>query len=197
MYIGVFLLDKPDLDKPETWIFYILATWPKGEENGHVPEEENQIDELHKRMDGWADPYKSAVEWLPKDAQTKAVPMKTWGPDSVWNNHHGRVTLAGDSAHSMTFHRGQGANNAIRDSERFVSTMLQIKAGDRSQNDAVSEYDADVVLRGKQEVEISRLQTEAFHHPETFLNSPVMKMGIKPVVDLNNNNTKAAQPAAS
>ncbi len=64
-----------------------------------------------------------------------------------------------------------------------------------SQKDAVAEYDADVVVRGKQEVEVSRAQTEAFHHHDTFINSPVMKMGIKPIVDVDN--SKPAQAATS
>ena len=59
MYIGVFLLDKPDLDKPESWIFYILATWPKQDTNGENPTDVNMADELRERAEGWADPFKS------------------------------------------------------------------------------------------------------------------------------------------
>ncbi|KIX09766.1 uncharacterized protein Z518_00847 [Rhinocladiella mackenziei CBS 650.93] len=186
MYIGIFLLDKPVLDKPESWIYYILATWPKQEQIGDVSGDENMVDELRRRMDGWTDPYKSAVEWAPKDVKAKAVPFKIWAPSSNWDNHGGRVTLSGDAAHSMTFHRGQGANNAIRDSERFVNAMLKVKSGESTLADAVAEYDEDVITRGKQEVEVSRLQTNAFHDHANFSSSPIMKHGIKPTIDLNN-----------
>lgn len=58
--------------------------------------------------------------------------------------------------------------------------MLKVKGGEKSLAEAVSEYDEDVIARGRQEVEISRVQTEAFHDHARFLESPVVKMGIKP-----------------
>jgi len=186
MYIGIFLLDKPDLDRPESWIFYILATWPQEGRNEAGSADQNMVDELRKRGTDWADPFKSAVEWIPTGTQAKAVPFKIWGATSGWNNHNGRVTLAGDAAHSMTFHRGQGANNAIKDSERFVAAMVKVRSGEVPLSEAVSQYDEDVISRGRQEVEISRLQTEAFHDHANFLNSPVVKHGIKPLTDIDN-----------
>ena len=102
MYIGIFLLDKPDLDKPESWIFYILATWQRREED--YEGDRNMVDELKRRMDGWADPYKSAVEWIPDEIHAKAVPFRIWRP-TKWDNRGGRVTLSGDAAHSMTFRK--------------------------------------------------------------------------------------------
>lgn len=102
MYIGIFLLDKPDLHDPETWIFYILATWPK--ENETSDEDTDMVAELRRRAEDWADPFRSAVRWIPQNVKAKAVPFRIWGPPSSgWNNHEGRVTLAGDAAHSMTF----------------------------------------------------------------------------------------------
>jgi 2-polyprenyl-6-methoxyphenol hydroxylase-like FAD-dependent oxidoreductase len=108
MYAGIFLLDKPDLQKPETWVFYILATWPR--EEADYDGTKNMVDELRMRMDEWADPYKSAVEWIPTDTIAKAVPLRIWGPpETGWDNRDGRVTLAGDAAHSMTFRKFSSA----------------------------------------------------------------------------------------
>lgn len=104
MYVGIFVLDKPDLQKPETWVFYILATWPK--QDSDYIEGKNMVDELRNRMDDWADPYKSAVEWIPEGTQAKAVQLRIWGPpETGWDNRNGRVTLSGDAAHSMTFRK--------------------------------------------------------------------------------------------
>ncbi|KIX92475.1 uncharacterized protein Z520_11795 [Fonsecaea multimorphosa CBS 102226] len=183
MYIGIFLLDKPDLDRPETWVFYILATW--AQDNKSAPDASsadiNMVAELKQRMDDWADPFKSAVEWIPDHVQAKAVPLRIWGPpDSGWDNRRGRVTLAGDAAHSMTFHRGQGANNALCDSQKFVSAMVKVKNGGNTLAEAVDEYDADVISRGRAEVEVSKVQTDYFHDHANFHNSPVMRLGIKP-----------------
>lgn len=205
MYIGIFLLDKPDLDRPETWIFYILATWPKQQTSEDEYKDQNMADELRKRADGWADPFKSAVEWMPDDVKAKAVQLKIWSPISDWDNRDGRVTLAGDAAHSMTFRkyssyhateetsltfwpipdRGQGANNAVKDSKMFVDAMIKVKSGRLSLVEALGEYDKDVMTRGRQEVEISRVQTDAFHDHARFLDSPVVKHGIRPSTEFS------------
>ena len=202
MYVGIFVLDKPNLQKPETWVFYILATWAK--QDSDYIEGKNMVEELKKRMDDWADPYKSAIEWIPDDTQAKAVQLRIWGPSETgWDNRAGRVTLSGDAAHSMTFRkchrlfsscrywltrkpldRGQGANNAICDSEKFVSAMIKVKNGEKTLQEAVDEYDADVISRGRTEVEVSRVQTDAFHDHAKFLESPVVKHGIKPMSDI-------------
>lgn len=79
----------------------------------------------------------------------------------------------------MTFHRGQGGNLAIRDADEFVNTMIAVRSEQKTLVEALDEYDRGVVERG-QEVAISKEQTKAFHDYENFLNSPVVKMGIKP-----------------
>ncbi|ETS82031.1 hypothetical protein PFICI_07033 [Pestalotiopsis fici W106-1] len=178
MYMGIFLLDKPDLEKPETWVFYILTTWP---DDNSLEQDETSADRLRRlrrQMEGWADPYKTIVKLLPDDVEIAKNQLRIWHT-RPWDNHGARVTLAGDAAHSMTFHRGQGGNLAIRDADEFVNCMIAVRNGTKTLNEAVAEYDRGVVERG-QEVAISKEQTKAFHDYENFLNSPVVKMGIKP-----------------
>jgi 2-polyprenyl-6-methoxyphenol hydroxylase-like FAD-dependent oxidoreductase len=81
---------------------------------------------------------------------------------------------------SMTFHRGQGGNLAIKDAFEFVNSMKAVQNGEQSLKDATSKYDAGALDRGE-EVEISKAQAMAFHDYANFRNSPVFKMGIKPV----------------
>lgn len=177
MYMGLFLLDKPDLERPETWVFYILVTWPiadkEDEENA-----ENRLERLRAHMEGWADPYKSVVDWLADDTVIGADQLRIWHP-KPWDNRNGRATLAGDAAHSMTFHRGQGGNLAIKDAYEFVRCMVDVKEGRKTLKEAMDEYDRGVLARGE-EVEISKRQAAAFHDYENFDSSPVFKMGIKP-----------------
>lgn len=177
MYLGIFLLDKPDLQKPETWIFYLLVTWPlDGKEDDE--NSENRLERLRAHMDGWADPYKSVVEWLPDDVVIKPDQLRIWHP-KPWDSHGGRVTLSGDAAHSMTFHRGQGGNLAIKDALEFVTAISSVQSGSKSLKDAMEVYDAGAVERGE-EVEISKTQAVMFHDFENFKNSPVFKLGLKP-----------------
>ncbi|KAK3314051.1 hypothetical protein B0H66DRAFT_584451 [Apodospora peruviana] len=178
MYMGLFLLDKPDLDRPETWVFYVLVTWPIADEDDEVNPDGTRLHRLRAHMDGWADPYKSVVEWLADDVAIGKDQLRIWHPKE-WDNRCGRVTLTGDAAHSMTFHRGQGGNLAIKDADEFVKRMVDVKEGRLSLKAAMDEYDRGVVARGE-EVEISKQQAAAFHDYENFDNSPVFKMGIKP-----------------
>lgn len=96
MYLGIFLLDKPDMNKPETWIFYILATWSLDDKNARAPGK--KLDELRCRMSGWFDLYKAVVENVPDDVEIKPDQLRIW-KTKPWDNHQGRITLVGDAAH--------------------------------------------------------------------------------------------------
>jgi FAD binding domain len=191
MYMGVFVLDKPVVDDPASWVFYILSTWPK--EKGVVYEKDDDLlPEFRKRMEGWADPFKKATEWIPDGTKVRPVlgGLRVFAPKEKWDNKGGRVTLAGDAAHSMTFHRGQGGNNALRDAERFVSAILEVRDGKKTLVDAVDGYDEEVLTRGAQEVEMSAKQTHAFHDHAAFLQSPIMKHGIRPSASIEDKSAK-------
>lgn len=181
MYSGLFILDKPDLDRPETWVFYVLSTWPKTEGQNYE-KDQDLLEEYRQRMEGWGDPYKTVADWIPAGTRVRPIlgGLKVFAPKQPWDNRNGIVTIGGDSAHSMTFHRGQGGNNALRDAERFVAAIIEIKNGSRTLKAAVDAYDKDVWERGASEVEMSSMQTHAFHDYEAFLNSPIMKHGIRP-----------------
>jgi 2-polyprenyl-6-methoxyphenol hydroxylase-like FAD-dependent oxidoreductase len=67
---------------------------------------------LHERFRGWMHPVEAILDLTePEVIHRRDLydrdPMKTWGD--------GRVTLAGDAAHAMTFDIGQGAGQGIED----------------------------------------------------------------------------------
>jgi 2-polyprenyl-6-methoxyphenol hydroxylase-like FAD-dependent oxidoreductase len=102
-YIRANILDMPDQDDPTEWTFQILSTWPLKSVEDH----DNEVDRLkrlkeHVKRDEWAEPYKSAIEWIPEDTPVPRDQLKIW-KTVPWNNQDGRVTLCGDAAHAMTF----------------------------------------------------------------------------------------------
>jgi 2-polyprenyl-6-methoxyphenol hydroxylase-like FAD-dependent oxidoreductase len=111
-YIRTNVLDMPDLDKPETWTFQILSTWAVKNVEDHDNDDEDQNGKgsrlrrlkEHVKRDGWAEPYKSAIEWIPEDTLILKDQLKIWKPVK-WDNQNGRVTLCGDAAHAMTFRK--------------------------------------------------------------------------------------------
>jgi hypothetical protein len=60
---------------------------------------------------------------------------------------------------------------------------MAIQKGELSLKEAIDKYDKDVYTRGKTEVEVSKMQTDATHDHANYLNpvkSPVMTHGLKP-----------------
>lgn len=90
------------------------------------------------------------------------------------------IYLPALTTNSMTFHRGQGGNLAIKDGFEFVNLMLAVEKGEKTLEEATKEYEVGLMERGK-EVEISKAQAMAFHDYANFEQSPIYKMGIKPV----------------
>lgn len=108
-----------------------------------------------------------------------------WEP-IPWDNHGGRVTLAGDAAHSMTFHRGQGLNNCIRDAKELVDAIVCSVTSLENVNpspisETIATYEKSMISRGAAEVRLSKEQTEKEHDWEEFQTSPIMKIGGHPV----------------
>jgi 2-polyprenyl-6-methoxyphenol hydroxylase-like FAD-dependent oxidoreductase len=106
--------------------------------------------------------------------------LKIW-KTVPWDNQDGRLTLCGDAAHAMTFHRGQGANNAFYSAHCFVEALKSVRSGSASLKDAITAYDESIWKRGANEVQISKAQTFFTHDGlDNFINSPVMQLGTKP-----------------
>ena len=54
----------------------------------------------------YTEPWKSAAKWLPDDQPCFYLGLTVWDPSLEghgWDNEGGRVTLAGDAAHPMTY----------------------------------------------------------------------------------------------
>ncbi|KAF3008593.1 hypothetical protein E8E13_007637 [Curvularia kusanoi] len=179
-YIRANVLDMPDAEDPSTWTFQILSTWPLK----NVEDYDNEGDRLkrlkeHVKRDGWAEPYKSAIEWIPEGTPVLKDHLKIW-KTREWDNRDGRVTLCGDAAHAMTFHRGQGANNAFFSAHSLVEALKSVHTGSSTLNEAITAYDQSILKRGANEVQISKSQSFFTHDWPNFINSPVMTLGTKP-----------------
>jgi hypothetical protein len=63
---------------------------------------------VKERSKVYCDPWKSAFEWVPEDQPCWYFDLAVWDPSLPahnWDNKNGRVTLAGDAAHPMTYRR--------------------------------------------------------------------------------------------
>ena len=83
----------------------------------------------------------------------------TWAP-TPWHTRGGRITLAGDAAHTMAPHSQHGLNSAILDAYDFVDVIKGVVAGHRVRAEAVPSYSREVAARGAEQVETSRNKAE-------------------------------------
>ena len=75
--------------------------------------------------------------------------------------------------------RGQGLNHAINDCVNFVAALQKVQKGEACLEEAISAYDDEVVKRGAEEVVTSKQSGLMLLNWDQFMNSPVMKAGLK------------------
>ena len=127
------------------------------------------------------------MQWDPRPHFTasKAVGDRPSGrPNAAWTNRSfaGTVTLAGDAAHPMLPHRGQGLNHALEDAARLVATFIAVfKEGKTDLQDAIAAYTDEMVQRGGLEVETTAKAARAGHDWDLLMQSPIFKHGANKV----------------
>ena len=93
------MFDIRDPDKPETWIFqHFMNLWT---DEAPPSTSEGRLQHFKKLAESYADPFKSAAQYVPSDTYVPLDRMKHWPNATKWDNRGGRVTLAGDAAHPM------------------------------------------------------------------------------------------------
>ncbi|KAH8587040.1 monooxygenase [Bisporella sp. PMI_857] len=148
--------DVPDPEDPANWRFQVVTSW--------LGREDDSLDTAGRlAQDDTKITYDKMAYWVP-------IP---------WDNHDGRVTLAGDAAHPMTPHRGQGLNHAICDASHLVDTVQKVVAGASSLKDAITTYSEEVVRRGADEVLISKQNAIMMLNWDQLMGSPMMKRSLQ------------------
>ncbi|KAF2138404.1 uncharacterized protein K452DRAFT_256661 [Aplosporella prunicola CBS 121167] len=180
------LQDIPDPQRPEDWVFWFYITWPlESAKDAASWDNAARLRHFKEIAKDWADPMKSAVGWLSDDHYVWHAQFAEWDPEEKghrWNNFDGRVTLAGDAAHTMTWSRGQGLNNGFEDAANLVKAIgafLGRDGNEGKQKESIDTYEAEMIPRGGRETRVSSITTTSVNNWETFMESPVVKMGLK------------------
>lgn len=93
-------LSNPSL--PETWKWMLNVTWRDATSNP-TPTDPAAIRETWmKWTTELAEPFRSVFSSLPEGTRIWCDRLSQW-PSVQWDNREGRVTLAGDAAHPMTY----------------------------------------------------------------------------------------------
>ncbi|KAH6641878.1 hypothetical protein F5144DRAFT_565115 [Chaetomium tenue] len=154
-------------EDPGDWTFMLLLTWNYDETEDHA-RLANDPAFLLEKMQGLtkslAYPHNAMVQDIPPGTKTWYTSQMTYWPTKPWDSRGGRVTLAGDAAHAMTFHRGQGLGNAITDVAELQTRLRAMKEHTREELAlAVDGYEKEVWKRGYHTVIENRDNTLAVH----------------------------------
>ncbi|KAJ9156099.1 Transient receptor potential cation channel subfamily M member 4 [Pleurostoma richardsiae] len=154
---GVMYVDNPD-DK-STWTTFWVKFWPGSPVN---LQGQDALTYLKENTKGLCEPFQSLVDWTPDDSTCYIDEMKYWVP-VPFNNHGGRVTLAGDAAHPMLIYRGQGFQHAITDANNYLDALLKLRnsgGGATLREEAITAYDTEMIERGGKAVTQSLREAE-------------------------------------
>ncbi|KAJ5393821.1 uncharacterized protein N7487_011462 [Penicillium crustosum] len=159
------LHDGDDIDHPENWTFAHYISFP--EPRDHVNKRTMREHVAHQKelARRFVDPWRSVFEWMPPRSRGL-----------------GRVTLAGDAAHPMTFQRGQGLNHAMKDAYTACKAIESFwNSGDFTIEEraaAIQAYEEEMVMRTGEEVRLSEESTVKLHDWSSVMQSPLTKQGL-------------------
>ncbi|KAL2016598.1 hypothetical protein VTK56DRAFT_3255 [Thermocarpiscus australiensis] len=169
---------------PADWVFMFVLTWSSEQDDEDQAaalsrDSKLLIDYIHARAKPLVYPYRDMLRAIPRDARAWYGRTMTSWPTRPWDGRGGRVTLAGDAAHPMTFHRGQGLGNAIADVAELQTRLRAMRAHTREElARAVGEYEKEVWARGSEVVMQNMENTLALHDWERITQSAMFVKGV-------------------
>lgn len=170
-------LDISDLDEPTKWKFQNYLGWWGPPYASDLKTSERRCAFYRELMSGFCEPFRTAAMKLGESEKIPIYAGQQWAPTMDWDNHGGRVTLAGDAAHPMLPQRGQGLNNAMKDASEIVEALVAAANGRSSLEAAVMAYEKEMKPRGAEEVALSYEQAIKAREQSTIRDSPIFKVG--------------------
>ncbi|KAI7789076.1 monooxygenase [Diaporthe eres] len=174
-------LDIEDSDDPTSWKFQNYIGWWGPPYAKDLQDMKTRVRYYKSFISSFCEPFRTAGLKLGDDDSIPIYPGQQWSPDMPWDNRGGRVTLAGDAAHSMVPQRGQGLNNAMKDAANLVIAIKEaLSTREKTLKDAIDAYESEMKSRGVREVNLSLEQARKASNSKAIRDSPIFKIGWKP-----------------
>ncbi|KAH6662379.1 hypothetical protein B0J14DRAFT_685832 [Halenospora varia] len=163
-------------EDPGDWTWMLMQTWRSDKPTGLAGD--NILPAMYELGKSFGHPFNEVFATIPQGTKVWHNRLSCW-PTKPWDSRGGLVTLAGDAAHAMTFHRGQGLNNAITDAADFLVHLREMKEHTPAElASAVHRYEKELWPRGYEAVMASFENTNAVHDWSTMMESPLFKEGL-------------------
>lgn len=160
-FLWVSMLDTPEANgtkgtDAERYRVQIIMSWPyKSSDDEVKPTNGERLKEMKRRAEEFHEALRGVVQSIPGDTECLEIVLQDW-PCLDWDNHGGRVTLAGDAAHAMTMYRGEAANHGILDALRLCEVLESVYSGGQNMQDAILKYEKELRSRTSAAVLLSR-----------------------------------------
>ncbi|KAH0272552.1 FAD/NAD(P)-binding domain-containing protein, partial [Aureobasidium melanogenum] len=186
---------QSDSRDPSTWSFQMVSGWIGSRSSFSDPS--SRLAELKRRGSLLCEPFKSAYDCLPNNLDVRFEELGLW-ETKEWDCRNGRVVLAGDAAHAMPPHRGQGLNHAIQDAYNLINILIEHYNSSSAPSDLPSQlqaYAQEVSVRGSEEVRLSKQNAYMVLDWKVFEQSPVFKHALdrSPVDDTKRADTEGRE----
>ncbi|GLA63395.1 hypothetical protein AtubIFM54640_004539 [Aspergillus tubingensis] len=162
VFLFFSILDNPNNfaeSSKDKYECQIIISWADSKDITVPSDNSERITLMKSLASNWAEPFRTLVYGLPEDTEARSIRIADWMFRPLQNRSHPRVVLMGDSAHTMTMYRGEGANNAIVDVLDLTRRVDMRSLGSMSTQalrDALDVYENDVFRRAEPSVLNSR-----------------------------------------
>ncbi|KAJ5768749.1 hypothetical protein N7520_003308 [Penicillium odoratum] len=134
----------------------ICMSWPvKSPDDEVAATDEARLENMKRRAQGFAPFLKGAVDRIPTGTMVTEIKLADW-ECLDWNNHGGRVTLAGDAAHAMTMYRGEAANHGLLDAYQLMQAIEKVYTCTATTQSAIDDFEREMRIRTRRAVRLSR-----------------------------------------
>ncbi|PON28719.1 hypothetical protein TGAM01_v202566 [Trichoderma gamsii] len=171
VFIYVSVLETPEVNDSagtadEHYRVQIMTSWLAKDHDENIPESNSERIAMIKRLaTGFHPDLYSIVQAIPETSPTLHLVLQDW-PCRDWDNHDGRVTLAGDAAHAMVMYRGEAGNHGILDAWHLLRQIKAVYTGEKTRAEAIDAYEKEMKERAMPAVLLSRqacLDAHDFH----------------------------------
>ena len=94
-------LDIPDSNDTKDWKFQMITFWPGPPTADDLEDPAIRMKFLRERMAQYCEPFRTAFLAVDDNEVMPVYRGQQWAPTMGWSNYGGKVTIAGDAAHSM------------------------------------------------------------------------------------------------